>query len=510
MLALLDFFVVSLGNLNRLFMYLPEWAQPFKEPRTEIRCINGTYYKYEVRYEYNKEKKRTDKITVRLMGKITEKDGFTPSNKDLIRQKATELPKVDIKNFGVFNLYSNLLSDEIGELKSFFKDDVAEKLLSFSMMRWAYQSPIKRASNYHVHDFCSEVWSKKSISDKQISETLKFVGQNREALVEWMKQMLNISGQRSNKFVMMDSTHVSTLSEQIGINAKGYNPAHDFDEQIRLMYLFSAQMKCPVYYRLINGNITDISSMSLCIKEMNVSDVVFIADKGFYSEKNIKDLDDNNLQYIIPLRRNNQLIDFSPLEKANFKKEIKNYFIFQGRIIWYYQYEKEGKKIVTFLDEKLKAEEEADYLMRTKSHPEKYSEDKFYEKMTGFGTLTLISKMENGKNQTPQELYEAYKQRNDVEVMFDSYKNFLHADRMYMQDRHVLEGWLMANFIAMIAYYKLYSRLKQANLISNYSPKDIIELSKSIYQVKIRGEWNRSEITVRSKQLFKKIGIDYL
>jgi hypothetical protein len=76
------------------------------------------------------------------MGKITDKEGFTPSSKGLIRQKAIELPKVDIKNLGVYNLFSNLLSDEIGELKAFFKDDVAEKLLSFSMMRWAYQSPI--------------------------------------------------------------------------------------------------------------------------------------------------------------------------------------------------------------------------------------------------------------------------------------------------------------------------------------------------------------------------------
>ena len=380
-------------------MYLPEWAQPFKEPRTEIRCINGIYYKYEVRYEYNKDKKRTDKKTVRLIGKIDQNDGFIPSDKDLIRQKALELPRVDIKNFGIFNLYSNLLSEEIDVLKAIFKNDVAEKLLSFSMMRWAYQSPIKRAVDYHIHDFCSEIWSKESISDKQISGALKFVGQNREALVDWMRTMLGISGQGKNKFVMMDSTHVSTVSEQLGVNAKGYNPSHDFDEQIRLMYLFSAQLKQPVYYRLINGNITDVSSMSLCIKEMNIVDVVFIADRGFYSEKNIKELIKNKLQFIIPLQRNNKLINFSPLEQTNFKKKIENYFLFQGRVIWYYQYKSQGTKLVTFLDEKLKVEEEADYLKRIESQPEKYSKEKFYNKMAGFGTLTLVSKKKTRKIQ---------------------------------------------------------------------------------------------------------------
>lgn len=78
-----------------------------------------------------------------------------------------------------------------------------------------------------------------------------------------------------------------------------------------------------------------------------------------------------------------------------------------------------------------------------------------------------------------------------------------------MQGRRVLEGWLMANFIAMMAYYKLYSLLSEADLIHKYSPKDIIEISKSIYKLKIRGEWNRSEMAVKTMELFKKIKIDY-
>ncbi len=490
-------------------MYLPKWAQAFKEPRTEIKLIKGVYYKYEVRYQYNKEKKRTDKITVRLLGKITESGGFIPSGKDLIRQKVTELPKtIDIKTFGLYHLFSILLSDEIKSLKALLKEGIAETLLSFAMMRWAYQSPIKRAANYHTHDFCSEYWSKDAISDKQISGALKFVGENREALISWMKAQFTVSATAHNKFVMMDSTHVSSVSELLGINAKGYNPNHDFDKQIRLMYLFSAEFKQPIYYRLINGNITDIKSMSLCVKEMNVQDVVFIADKGFYSKNNIDQLQENKLHYIIPLHRNNKLINFSPLLKADFKKKIKNYFAYQNRIIWYYQYQKQKKSFITFLDEKLKVKEESDYLLRVKSHPEQYSDEKFYDKLHGFGTLTIVYDVEN--NDTPQQLYEAYRQRNEIETMFDSYKNFLDADKTYMQDRYVLEGWLMANFIAMIAYYKLFSRLKQTNLLSKYAPKDIIELSKSIYQLKIQGVWHRSEITLKTQKLFKKINIDYL
>lgn len=168
---------------------------------------------------------------------------------------------MDIKTYGVYHLFSSLLKEEIESLMANFKTDVIEKLLSFSMMRWAYQSPIKRVPNYHAPDFCSEVWCKQTISDKKISETLKFLSENREALVSWMKTRINVSSDSANKFVMMDSTHVTSVSEKLAINAKGYNPSFDFDKQIRLMYLFSAELNQPVYYRLISGNITDIKSM---------------------------------------------------------------------------------------------------------------------------------------------------------------------------------------------------------------------------------------------------------
>jgi len=507
-------------------MYLPEWIEQHKEPRTEIKKINGRYYKYEVKYVYEKEKKRTVKKTVRLLGKITEEEGFLPSEKDKLRKRYEQMPIVDIKTFGLYLLYSTLLEQEIVTLKNTFDDDLAGALLSFSMMRWGYSTPIKRAGNYHSHDFISEELFTNTLSDKCITRTLRTIGENREKVVEWMKGLLDELPEEGKNFVMMDSTHTQSLSGNININAVGYNPDFTFEKQIRLMYLFSSKMKQPVYYRMINGNITDVKSMALCVKKFGKDDVIYIADKGFYSTDNIKMLNKEKLQYIIPLRRNNPLIDFSILQQPDFKRKIK-FFSYQNRIIWYYSYMKDDTLIITFLDEHLRVSEENDYLNRTKTHPENYSIDNYYEKLSGFGTLSVVykifedeekSKEKKKKKKTknadekpePQVIYETYKTRNEVEVMFDSYKNFLDADVAYMQNRHVMEGWLFANFIAMIAYYKLYVRLKAANKLSKYSPKDIIELAKSIYKLRCRGEWRISETTVKTDELFKKIGIDYL
>lgn len=489
-------------------MYLPEWVQKFKEPKTEIKIINGTFYKYAVEYKYNSQKKRTDKITKHLLGKISETEGFIASDKYTLKERSVQIPRVDIKTYGIYRLFTSLLSDDLDGLLSLFDPEISQNLLSMAMMRFAYQCPLKRIPFLHAHDYCSQDWSKGGMNDKKITATLKFVGENRNILVEWMKGRLNMADASLENLVMIDSTHVPTLSENLHINAKGYNPQHSYDTQIRLMYIFSAQMKQPVYYRLINGNITDVSSMKRCVEELGAENVVFIADKGFYSNRNVADLRSNNLYYIIPLYRNNSLIDFSPLQEASFKKRIKTYFTYQNRIVWYYEYQNKGQRITTYLDEKLRIEEENDYLARTKTHPDEYSEDTFFEKMHQFGTLTLVNHLE--KPHTAQELYEAYKQRNEIETMFDAYKNFLEADKTFMQNRYVFEGWLMANFIAMMAYYRLFKLLKEANLLAKNSPKDIVEFSKSIYQTKIRNTWQISEITKKTTDLFKKINIDYL
>lgn len=167
--------------------------------------------------------------------------------------------------------------------------------------------------------------------------------------MDWKKSLIHSNDTEKSEYLMIDSTHITTMSDLLNMNAMGYNPQKNFDPQIRPM---------SAYYKAINGSITDVKSMKLCVEEMKLKNVIYIGDKGFYSKENISLMDSEDLQYIIPLYRNNSLIDIQPLLNENFKKEM-NCFLYQKRIIWYFEYEKEGKKLITFLDETLKKSEVA-------------------------------------------------------------------------------------------------------------------------------------------------------
>ena len=156
-----------------------------------------------------------------------------------------------------------------------------------------------------------------------------------------------------------------------------------------------------------------------------------------------------------------------------------------------------------YLDDFLKAEEQRDYLMRIEKYPDKYNIDEYHLKQSRFGTIALLS---NGER-SPQETYEDYKTRNEIEILFDAYKNILHADRTYMQNDIAIEAWMFINFIAIQWYYIIFNILKKNKLIKIYAPLDMVMRLSEIKKIKINEEWYLSEATQETMNLAKMIGI---
>ena len=87
----------------------PDWATRFRKPGTELRLINGYYYLYSVSTSWDKVTKTSKKITGKLLGKITEKDGFVESDKmKLMRKHSIENYNLAVREFGASDfIFSN-------------------------------------------------------------------------------------------------------------------------------------------------------------------------------------------------------------------------------------------------------------------------------------------------------------------------------------------------------------------------------------------------------------------
>jgi transposase len=60
----------------------------------------------------------------------------------------------------------------------------------------------------------------------------------------------------------------------------------------------------PLYFKLFPGSISDVVTLKNLVAEvkaLGISKSLFILDRGFYSENNIKEMSDANIDFIIPL-----------------------------------------------------------------------------------------------------------------------------------------------------------------------------------------------------------------
>lgn len=461
-----------------------------KTKGTEIRKLGNYYYLYKIRSEYDKEKKRAKKITEKFLGKITEEGLIKPKHERIIESQKN----ISVKEFGASRFISNESPDIIQNLKEIFPDTWKE-IFTFAVFRFFYSSPLKNIQDHYQGSYLSDIIPDAKVSPKTLGNLLYMIGQQRQLIKKFLFKYI-----AQEESIAVDLTHIFSLSENVISATLGRNSQQEYVPQINLFLLFSIDRMRPIFYRLVPGSIRDVSSLLLSMEESTVKDIILVGDKGFYSSDNIKELDTKKIRYILPLRRNSQLIDYAPLMQAG-KKQFDGHFLFENRVIWNYEHVIAGKRIVTFLDDRLKVEEERDFLIRADG--DKLKMEEFHENESKFGTISIIT----GTDLSPQRIFELLKSRVEIEVTFDTFKNVLNADRSYMRDDSAMEGWMFVNFIALLLYYKVYGLLISRDVLSKCSPKDLILHLSRVFNVRIGDNWVVSEIPKKTRLLIEKLGI---
>lgn len=537
----------------------PAWVLRHKTPGTEIRHFKGRYYLYKISSFWDKEQKKSRKKTESLIGRITEQ-GLIASKARLSKQ----LGSISVLECGMSAYLHEQNTDLYKALIANFPD-YGSTLFLLALFRLGYQSPLKNMSFYYDNSYIKELVPKVNLNKNQLTAVLKEVGSQRETISKCLRSLL-----AEVSYVLIDQTHVISLSEQMSCNRLGYNSQRSFDPQVNLLFLFSPDKKLPLYYRMLAGDIRETKALKMTIEESGLKEAIIIGDKGFYSQSNRQNLENEDLSYILPLRRNHSLCDYGCIEKGG-KRQFTDYFLFEDRVIWYKTYEKDGQSMMLCLDERLKNQEEKDYLARIKikehlvatptetisndikpapktpqtvpkdSHPSSEIEQRD-EDMSNISSETQKNKPLNEQKigiedrsmptytlakfherqvtmgtitltyklktpLSPEKIFSYFKSRNEIEGTFDAYKNILDADRTYMQGQAQMETWSFINFLALIMYYRVYQQLVEQKMIKQYSPKDILMFLNHIKKIKINNQWVQAEITQKTQKIIDLLRI---
>ena len=439
-------------------MPLPDWVKKFKTKGIEIRKRGNKFHAYRVTSKWNKEKKRAQKITLEYLGVINPNGIFKPRKNGIIKGDC---------EYGHIALLWKLANESnfISLLKEHYPYNW-EEILSFVFLRLIQPLPLKSIQYLHEKTYLSKLFHNISLSPKALNGLLKAIGNDFNTRNNLMKVLT-----KEGKYILIDLTAMFSYSQNLTLLEKGVNKDHLKIPQINLLLLFSSEHKVPTYIRLLPGSVRDVSTVKNTIEMADISNIVFIADRGFYSETNLKSLGKEKISFVIPLRRNSLLI---PKRFHDFV----DVFLYKKRPIIYWK-KKRGKKFLYIFEDKwLKQEEETTYLLKIEK--DKKNLDEYNDVKLKLGKLFLISDLD----ETPEMVYNLYKAREQIERAFNVFKNLLESDKSYLRDDNKFEAYIFLNFLALYLYYLVLNILQKKDMNKKYSVKDVfLQLSKiKIYE----------------------------
>ena len=481
--------------------------RPTQFGAVEIRSIKGNYYVYLVSSRWDAVKGRPQKTTGKSVGKITEADGYIPNANGIrLMQEMRITPDVApvVRNYGAYAMLQQLSPEISQQLKEYFPD-VFREIRTIALLKLVDSvSSAKMAQPVFLDSYMSDVCADLVVSENSVRKFVSQLGSMQDRQEAFMKAQV-----LPGTTLLFDGTAIFTRSAD-SLSDKGYNPQHSRSPQARLLYVFERDSHRPVFYRVVQGSIVDKTAFMDTVKASGCRDCIIIADKGFYSKKNVSALFNAGMQYILPLREDTVNVETEFYEN-NDDNKWDGVFTYNKRGIWFRKRRSgnNGNFIYTFRDDFRRAELVGHFVEKVeKDYGEKEHDPKDVIKEIRMGYFSFCSNLDL----PAKEIYLSYKAHRDIEQCFDYLKNSVSASASYAHTDSYFRGWAFLNHISLMYYYGLLNALRRTKLDEKYSAEDVLKLTKNIYRVDTGdGQgFKVSAIQKKTQTVLDTLGVDLL
>jgi transposase len=472
-------------------------------------------------------------------------------NQDPIKAKRGRVPSLSVNRQFYGATY---LLDKIGEKTGIIDDlrdcfpDTFKMIQSIAYFLILEESnPLFRFgrwSRLHRHPYCGDIASQRS------SELFAGITEDQK------QKFFRLQGRRrsQDEYWAYDSTSISSYSECLSQVRFGKNKDEDRLPQINLLLLFGEKSNLPFYYRKLAGNIPDVKTMRVLLRDLDVlgyPKVKLVADRGFYSVDNVNGLYQNHIKFLMGASTSlsfvkkaiesvkDTICDWSRYDdkydlyactrtmewdyaqvrpnKGDTLKESRRMYLHL-----YFNAEKAVEDARKFnlrmstlqqelLSGKRKAEHEKDYA--------KYFEVK-HTPVRGIKVLPIQAAMDEAKNRfgffvllsnevkTAQMALEMYRNKDVVEKAFGNIKERLNCKRMLVSSDASLEGKLFVEFIALIYLSYIKKQMGEKNLFKQYTLQGLLDEVDIIECFNQPGKaLTVGEVLQKQRQIFKDMDV---
>lgn len=507
---------------------------PVRKSGITQKKIKGTVYiYYETGRKYYSEKKYTSSQCTTI-GKLCVDDPtmMTPNDNYLKYFPDEELPKelptyprsgclkigawLVIRKVIKYYKLDEKISEIIGDDSGLFLDLAAYSIIEENNAGqyypdYAYEHPL----------FTEDM---KVYSDSKVSSFFHSI--SRDAAIQFQNEWNASRDHREKIYISYDSTNKYCQSGDIELAEFGNEKGNENKPIYNFSVAYDRTNSVPLFYEQYPGSVNDVSQLTFMLEKAaayGYKNAGFIFDRGYFSEPNIRFMDEHGFDFIIMVKGCRKLVNELILEKrGTFEDEWEcsiPYYGVNGTTVkaplyatdekerYFHLYYSDFRKSKERKDFEDKIRDDKDYLESLKGTnakiDKKYTQyfDLIYEherkpdqklafvrerqdaisreiKLCGYFAIITSSKM------TAEDALKIYKSRDASEKLFREDKSYIGEKSMRVYGDGPLHAKIFVEFVALIIRNKIYTclqdRMKELYKKKNYMtvPAALKELNK--------------------------------
>jgi len=512
------------------------------------QTVGNNTYLYESHSFRDKEgRPRNTKIKI---GKIDRKTGSAIYNEEYIdRMNAAGTP-VSIPETDV----TEKVCEAIDNIKSYglfyFLEKIAEKIKIISILQQTIPKYWREICNLCFYLIANdkpllymEEWLLENesypctrMNSQRLSELLAAFGHKEHC--EFFRMWNDTNN--NDEYMALDITSISSYSRQMLSNERGYNRDGENLCQINLCLLFGEETQLPVYQTIYSGSIMDVATFRSTVAEMNVikgkKKLILVMDKGFYGEKNIEMMMENQCEFLMAVPFSNNWSK-ELIEKERGKIDRASNFInaqdtpergvsrkidlygYKLTAHLFYDPEKEVRyrnylyDFVSYLKQLVKTgkipiackKDIDNYLSIGKNNSVRIREDVLRRELESVGWFLILG---NGKI-TAQKAHDIYSKKDVIEKAFMKFKNLLGFHRLHIHSDLRMKNKLFVGFIALAIISHIHKVMKEKELYSKMTMEKLFLTLSKIKKTTISGTQIIRPLTREQREILYSFSIPF-
>jgi hypothetical protein len=311
------------------------------------------------------------------------------------------------------------------------------------------------ADTWWSGNYASILFPKAKLQSQRVSEFLVALGDEEAQRGFFDAYIAAVYGEHGGTSgILIDSTGLANASKMSLTQISNHNG--EISMEIRLIYVIDRRNGMPVYFRYCPGNIVDVSTLRTTLAELSQFGVAIdcvIADAGYFSEDNVRELYRNNIHFVTRLAPNRVIYkeiaesELPDILSSQYAVRYGNRLVYvKKKAVDIYGYSGYAYIGIDMDSRNQQFKRTAFAALDDKKSPEETD-----ARIAKLGVFMLLS----SDDMETKEILPLYYTRQQIEQVFDIGKNYADLLPLRVQSEDTFRGHLMLTFMATAILQRL-------------------------------------------------------